>query len=278
MKKIRISSILLSAGIIALFIAAPALNAKTFAKNNNSIPTAPVLSVQEQLDKAKKDGKSVFLVITANKATGVDKAVTIAKGATAKVAKSVVIQMNRDDAANSNLVTKFGIAFVETPFILVISPKGITVAGYPASSATSDMLVQAIPSPKKEEVLLAISEKKPVFIVVSKKGLTDKATVLANCKAVSAKMPNKPSVVEFDFNNTKDSEFLKQIGVTSINDKTITVVSNSSGQVTDKYEGVALEKALTASANKVVKTGGCCPGGSSKGCGPATTPSGCGKK
>jgi len=268
MKNIKISTILLSVCIIAHFIAMPTLSAKTFAKNNNSIAKASLLTVQEQLDKAKKDGKSVFLVITANKTVGVDKAVTIAKGANAKVAKSVVIQMNRDEAANSNLVTKFGIAFVEAPFILVISPKGITVAGYPASTATSDMLVQAIPSPKKETVLLAVAEKRPVFVVISKKGLTDKATVLANCKAVSAKMPNKPSVVEFDISDSKESEFLKQLGVTAVNDKTITVVANSSGQITDKYEGIALETALITSANKVIKTGGCCPGGSTSGCGP----------
>ncbi|MCK9613556.1 MAG: hypothetical protein M0R16_11800 [Bacteroidales bacterium] len=272
MKTFRISSTLISACVVVLFIAASTYDghAKSFAKYNNSNTSMPVLSVKEQLDKAKKEGKSVFLVITGTGATGVDKALTIANGAKAKVPKSVVIQMNKDDAANSDLVTKFGIGFVQVPFILVLSPRGIAVAGFPALQATADLLVQSIPSPKKEEVLLAVSEKRPVFIVVSKKGLTDKTTVLANCKATSTKMPNKPSVVEFDFNDSKETDFLKQIGVTAINDKTITVVANASGQITDKYEGIVLETALTSSANKVIKTGGCAPGacGGKSSCGP----------
>ncbi|HOY30798.1 MAG TPA: hypothetical protein PKW80_02855 [Bacteroidales bacterium] len=270
MKKFKINAGQISVYITIFLVAVFTLNvhSKTWAKENNHKTVVPVLSIKEQLEKAKKEGKAVFMVISGTGASGVDKALVIANGAKAKYTKSEVMQMNKDDAANSDLVTKFGIGFVQLPFILVLSPKGIAVAGYPALQATSDMLVQAIPSPKKEEVLLAVSEKRPVFIVVSKKGLTDKTTVLANCKSTSAKMPNKPSVVDFDFNDTKEAAFLKQIGITAINDKTITVVANASGQVTDKYEGIVLETALMASANKVIKTGGCCPGGSTSGCGP----------
>jgi len=82
-----------------------------------------------------------------------------------------------------------------------------------------------------------------------------------------SKIPSKPIIVELDVNDTKETAFLKQIGVTSITDKTITIVANGSGQITGRYEGITIEATLTSSA---CKAGGCSPGGcgSNKSCGP----------
>ena len=232
------------------------------------------------LEKAKKEGKSVFLVITGTGAIGVDKVVTVAKAANAKVLKSVVVQMNKDDAANIALVSKLGVSGVQVPLILVISPKGVAVAGYNATQATTELLVQAIPSPKQDEVLFAISQKKPVFLVISKKGLTDKATLIANCNAAGTKMTVKPVIVEFDIADPKEAAFLKQLAVTDITTKTRVVVINASGQISDRYEGTATEAALMTSATKVVKSSGCAPGacGGKSSCSPSATPANCGTK
>ncbi|MCX6256381.1 MAG: hypothetical protein NTW49_00530 [Bacteroidia bacterium] len=219
------------------------------------------------LEKAKKDGKTVFLVITGTGATDVDKANKLAKDVSAKVPKSTVLTLNRDEAANSGLVTKFGIANVAVPFIFIISHNGIPVGGYPYLQATTDNLIKAVPSPVQDQVLLALSEKKPVFIIVSKKGFTDKAKLVANCKTASSKIATKPSVVEVDYSDPKEANFLSQIGVTSITDKSKTVVVGAAGKITDTFEGEVDVAKLTASATKVIKSGGCCPGGSSSGCG-----------
>lgn len=225
------------------------------------------VNTSAELDKAKKEGKTVFLVITGKDAKGVDDLVKVANAAKAKVAKSVVVQMDKDDAANSALVTKLGVANVTVPFIIVISPKGTAVAGFPPEKATAEALVSSIPSPKHDEALSAINDKKPVFIIVSKKGLTDKKAILADCKTASSKIASKPLIIEIDVDDANESAFLKQIAVTSLNGKTKVVVANASGQITDTYEGTVDIAKLTASANKVVKAGGCCPGGSKSGCG-----------
>lgn len=241
------------------------INKKTETAGNELISSS---NPTADLDKAKKDRKVVFLVITGTGAADLDKAVKIAKEANGKVSKSLVVQMNKDEAANLSLVTKLGIATVPVPFIIVISSKGIPVAGFPSYQATTDLLIKSVPSPKQDEIISALSEKKPVFVVISKKGLTDKTKVIANCKAAGSKMLTKPALVEIDFSDSKESAFLAKIGVTSLNAKTKTIVINSAGQITDTFEGVVLETALTSSANKVIKGGGCCPGGSSSGCGP----------
>ena len=265
MKTFNISSKHLSVGIAVFLIAAFTLNSNANVSSYNKNVLVP--SVKEQLEKAKKDGKAVFLIITGTGATGIDNATKIAKDAKAKYSKSEIITLNKDEAANSELVKKYSIAYIPAPFFLVISPKGVAVAGFNIAQATADLLIKAIPSPKQDEVLLAISEKKPVFIIVSKKGLTDKANVVKNCKAASAKIASKPAVVEIDFNDAKETAFLKQMGVTTIGDKTIIIVSNASGQIADRYEGITEETPLITSANKVIKSGGCCPNGSANGCG-----------
>lgn len=227
-------------------------------------------SASDEIAKATKAGKAVFLVITGTGVTDVAKAEKIAKDASLKVKNSVVVKMNKDEAANAAIVTKYGIAGVTAPFLLVISPKGVATGGFDPAQATADQLVKAIPSPKQDEALWALNEKRPVFIIVSKTGLTDKKTILTDCKTASSKITSKPVVIEIDVDDAKESAFLKQIGVPTLNGKTKVVVANGSGQITATYEGAVNATDLTTSANKTVKAGGCCPGGASK--------SGCGKK
>jgi len=226
-----------------------------------TIPVKSGGATDTELEKAKKEGKAVFLVITGTGATNLNNAITIAKEANGKVKKSVVVQMNRDEIANSGLVVKFGIGAVTLPFILVISPLGVPVAGVPLNQATSDLLVKSVPSPKQDLVLSALSEKKPVFVIVSKKTLTDKATVVANCKTASAKAASKPAIVEIDFDDAAEKDFLTQIGVSSpVNNKSVTVVINVSSQITETFTDTPTVENLVTAVTKVIKTGGCCPG------------------
>lgn len=252
-------------------------NNSTTANNNvvvaeaNANPTSAAGSVttEADLEKAKKEGKAVFLIITGKDASDIKSTVAVVKDANAKFKKSVVIQLNRDEFANSGLVMKFGIGAVPVPFILVISPKGVAVAGVQSGQATADMLVKAVPSPKQDDVLFAISEKKPVFIVVSKKTFTDKATTIANCKAASLKVASKPFTVEIDFDDVAEKAFLTQLGISApVNGKSITVVVNPAGQIAETFTDIPTVEKLVAAANKVIKSGGCAPGacGSGKKC------------
>ncbi len=218
------------------------------------------------LEKAQKAGNVVFLVITGTGATGLDNIINIANQANKKVKKSVVIQLNKDDNANSKLVTKYGIAGVAVPFVLVISSKGYAVGGLAAGQATADALVKLVPSPKYDEVLVAINSKNPVFVVASKKTFTDKAAVMANCKAAAKKLANNaPVIIEVDMSDANETAFLTQIGVDMSSANTATVVITSGGNVSGNYIGVTDVQKLADAAVKVVKS--CCPSGSSSGCG-----------
>jgi hypothetical protein len=174
--------------------------------------------------------------------------------------------MNKDDASNKEVVTKFGLAGVPPPFILVISPKGHAVGGYTKEHATVDNLIRVIPSAKYDEVLDAINSKKPVFVVAARKSFTDKPAVLAECKNAAGKIPASASIVEIDMDDEQEAGFLKQIGVNTVATNTVTVVINATGNITGNFTGKQDAQALAAAANRVIKS--CCPGGSSSGCAP----------
>jgi hypothetical protein len=228
--------------------------------------TVPPGTVKDDLAKAKKAGNAVFLVITGTGVTSVTDLINIANEANKKVKKSAVIQMNRDDAANSDLVSKFGVAGVQLPFILVISPKGYAVGGFPGASANADALVKLIPSPKYDMVLEAINSKKPVFVVASKKTFTDKATAVETCKSAVAKVPSKPSIVEIDMDDSNEATFLSQLRVNTASTSTVTIVVNSTGNITGNFTGATTAQSLADAAVKVVR--GCGAGGCAKPCGP----------
>jgi hypothetical protein len=231
-----------------------------FISVSNPSYEVPVKPASTELEKAKKDGNAVILVITGFGATELDKAMATAKATCAKVKKLVIIQMNRDESVNSGIVSKFGIASVPLPFLLAISPKGFPVGGFPYTQATPEKLIEALPSPKEDEVIAALSQKQPLLIIVYKKDYADKKDVLANCRNAGNSMKSVPAIIEIDFDDPNEKEFLIQIGVEAIKGKSMIVVSNASGQVTETFEGVTDVEKLKAAAVKVIKSG-CSPGG-----------------
>jgi len=268
MKTIQFTKTLIIACLAIIIMTAGPMNlqANNLCHENKTHQVAPLLTVKEQLAAAQKAGNAVFLVITSTGAKGLTELVAVANQANKKVKKSTVVQMNRDDAANSELVTKYGVASVQVPFVLVISPKGLAVGGYSAEQATADMLVQLIPSPKYDEVLAAINVKKPIFIVASKKSFTDKKNAIALCKTAAIKVSNTPVIVDVDMSDASESAFLKQIGVNMLSTGTVIVVVNAAGNITGNFSGTQTAQTLADAAAKVIKS--CCPSGSKSGCAP----------
>jgi len=127
-------------------------------------PTALPISnskIKADLEKAKKEGKAVFVVVTGTGVAETDKATTIAKGANAIYKNAAVVQLDRDDAANTQLVTEWRLAGAPLPLVLVISPKGQLTGGMILAQATAESIAALVPSPKLEEVYASIAANKP---------------------------------------------------------------------------------------------------------------------
>lgn len=245
-------------------------NAKTGNDKTNSVSTLsvalPTAITADTLERAKAEGKSVLLVITGTGAKGIETATSLVNAASSKISNSLVFSLNRDLAANSDLVTRFGIATVPLPFILVVSPKGVPIIGGEPAQLTAEKIVNAMPSPKQDEVYAALGEKRPVFIVLSKKEYTDKEDVLSVCKTASSGKAPIPAIVEVDFDDPAEKDFIIQIGVKVINGSTITVVANAAGQIVETFSIKPSVNQLINATKKVLKQSGCGTGGCATPC------------
>lgn len=223
-------------------------------------------TVKSDLETANKNGNSVFLVVTDPNVTGTDNAVEIANKAKASVTKSIVLQMNRSDVANADLVVKYRLAGAPLPLILVIASNGVVTAGFLPNQATPDLLVKAIPSPKKADVLKTLSDGKSVFIVVTGKSMAEKNTIMNTCQQACIEMENNAKMIEISLDDPKETQFLTELKVNMTAKEPTTYVINSKGQITGTFTDDVNSTTLVASAKKVAASG-CCPGGS-KSCGP----------
>lgn len=231
-------------------------NQQNLQQNNTS-------KVQDELNKAQKTGKAVFLVVTGTGVTDIDKATAIAKKANGIYKNSVIIQMNRDDVANSELVTKWRLSGAPLPLILVISPKGYPTGGFYVNDATAEKIAGLVPSPKMEKVYESLSNAKPVLLVISEKSYTDRAKIIENCKLASTQLQNKVSIIEIDLSDSKEARFIKQLNLKNKPNTTCVLVINALGQTTGYFEGNVETQQLVIAAKKVIRS--CCGSGSSSG-------------
>lgn len=224
-------------------------------------------NVQKELDQAKSSGKAAFIVVIEKGTTGTEQALKIAKEAVSICKNAVIVKLYRDDASNTDLVNTMRLSGAPLPLILVTSPKGYPAGGYGLDEATAESIAALVPTPKLDEVYESITNKIPVFLIITKKTFTDREIMLKNCNAAVIQLKNKATIVEVDMNSAKEAALIKQLNVKTNTNKSWVWVMNASGQTTDTFEGVVEPDRLVAAANKVIRTGGCCPGGSSSGCG-----------
>lgn len=227
--------------------------------------TGTISKIQTELDKAKKAGKAVFVVVTGTGSADTDKAIAIAKSANGIYKNATVIELNRDDATNAKLVAEWRLAGAPLPLLLTLSAKGYLVGGFLLEQATSDKLAGIVPSPKLDNVYEALNNQKSVMIVLSKKSYLDRTKIVANCNEAKSQLKNKAEIIEIDLDDTKEASTIKQLGSQIKPNVTSTIVINSSGQTTGAFDGAVEADQLVLAATKVVKSS-CCPGGSSSGC------------
>jgi len=224
--------------------------------------------VQAELDKAKKAGKAVFVVVTGNGVTNTDKANEIAKGANTIYKNAVIVQMNRDDAANASLVAEWRLAGAPLPLILVLSSKGQPTGGYILEQATAENIAALVPSPKLEQVYDAIGNNKYAVVAFTKKTFTDRAEVLKECNKAVTLLNNEAVFIEVDMEDQKETGFMQQLRISPLMAKSsVTLVINKQGQVAGQSTTIPDAAKLVSAAKTPVRSG----------CGPGCGPAGCGK-
>jgi hypothetical protein len=234
----------------------------------NTTSTYVSKGASDNISAAKTAGKAIFLVVTGTGVAETDKALLIAKGAIDIYKNAVIVQMDRDDASNAQLVSEYRLAGAPLPLILVISSKGFPTGGYILAQATSENLAALIPSPKLEDVYTAINSGKYAIVAFSKKAFTDKPEVLKECKKAVALLNNEAILIEVDVEDNTEANFLNQLRIDKSQlNASLTLVINKQGQVAGTATTVPDATKLVAAAKKPVAAG----------CGPGCGPAGCAK-
>jgi len=227
------------------------------------------VTAQEAIESANKSGLAVFLVITDPGNANTQQAMDIANQAHSKYTKSGVVQMNRSDASNKDLVAKYSVSNAPLPLILVIASNGLVTGGYPSYQATADLLIKVIPSPVKADVMKALSNGKSVFLVVSRKDMTEKNEVMNTCAQACIEMQNNTKLIGLDLEDQKEKAFIAEMKIDPAITSPQTFVINSKGQINGTFNDEVNTTTLVSTAKKLP---------AAKGCGSSCAPGACGTK
>lgn len=220
--------------------------------------------LKAELDKSQKAGKTSYLVVYDKSSTGTEALVNIAKNAQKSAKNTLVIKFDRDDKANTDLVTKYRLSAVPLPLILVVAPNGVVSAGVVAKDATAEKLVSFVPSKNQADVLLGFESGKAALVICGKKNAKDKAAIISECKTAITSLGGKANQVFVDLDSKDEANFITLLNPDKT--KTTVLVFNGKGQFTGVLESTAKSEDILKAVNK--KIGGCAPGscGSGKKC------------
>lgn len=223
---------------------------------------------QQDLDSASTKGRTAFVLVTDAKAEGVAAARDLVSQATHQVKGSVLVELDRSDPGNTDLVRRFRLLGAPVPVVLVVVPNGAVAAGMPVKGATVERLVAAVPSPKKAEVLGVLQVGQPVFVVAGH-GDVSRTPAASACASARESLNGAAGVVSVSLDDPGEAAFLEQLKLDRNATGPFVVVVNASGQITANLTGGVESATLVAAANK--RASGCCPStvqGGAKSCGP----------
>ena len=209
-------------------------------------------AARQELTAAIKADKVAFVLVYDTTGNQVDQARQMAIEAARHVLGSVVIEVKRGDVGNADFVTMQHLETAPMPLIMVVSSIGIATGCVIAAHATVDQLLELVPSPKRAEIIKALSQGNTVFISVNNKTMTSRDSVNSICAAACRQMIGKSVRIDVDMDEPVDIKFLTEMKVNLNSTEPITLVANSEGRITKIYTGVMQVADLVTAATKEV--------------------------
>lgn len=214
-------------------------------------------SLTQDLAKAAEKQKIAFVLVTESMGAGVDQARDMIRSAMKQVEGSTLLELDRADPANAELVAQYRLAGAPVPVILVFARSGVLVGGLAAAQGTVERLVGLVPSPKKAEMMQCLQGGKAVLALMSRRGMPASDAALAACQAACDQMGGKSVVIPIDLDDPAESGFLKQLKIDLAAAAPVILVVNAQGQFTGTFTGTPDTAVLVQAAEK--RATGCCP-------------------
>lgn len=235
----------------------------TAGGNEVSEKTAEI-GVKEQLEKAKDERKTVFMIVT-DSAANVARLDSIVRTVIAENNNLTAVTMNMDEEANAELVKEYRLNGAPTPLLLVMSDRGLLMGGMLENQVSKESLEEAIPTAKFSDISYALSKGMPVIALVSNSKFGSDSKAEKVCNSAKDKMSGKAEVVRIDSEDAAESKLITMLNIKEKLKDSYIVVINAQGIMSGRFEKVPGEDELVDVAQKIVQTG-CAPGGCSATC------------
>lgn len=167
--------------------------------------------------------------------------------------------------AESELVTKFGVARAPMPFVLAIAPNGAITGGFKAADATEERLLDSVASPGMQQCLKALQERKLVFVCLQNGKTTSNEAAMKGVNDFKAdpRFADTTEIVKVDPTDAKEAKLLAQLKADPKAKPANTAFIAPPGVVVASVEGATSKAELFAALQKAMTScapgSGCCP-------------------
>ncbi len=220
--------------------------------------------VKEQIAAAKEQSKSVLLVVH-DKDTSPQKLTTVAKSAQSELSDVVVLELNRDDASAQAVVEQYRLSGAPMPIMLVFSDNGLLVGGIAEQYATKQIVVESVPTPKYSDITYALSQAKPVVVLISNSSLKSDKAAREVAKSATNQVQGA-EVVVIDPRDAAEARLLEMFNVKPNLKDSYIIAVNSQGAMTGRFSSLPSTEELVKAATEQVQNTQC-GSGCGSGCG-----------
>ncbi len=168
------------------------------------------------------------------------------------------VTINVTDAAEKDVVAKFGVDRAPMPLALVVAPSGAITGGFP-SKVTEEQLSGSFVSPGLATSLKALQDGKLVLLCVQNASTKSNDAAMRGVNAFIAddRFAKSTDVVKIDPTDDRESKFLAQVQINPKTNEAVTALIAPPGAVVAKYNGTTdKDQMIAALAAKQAAGGG----------------------
>ncbi len=208
-------------------------------------------NVGEMLAKAAAEGLNSILVITDNQQKDVDAAMELAIGTASLCDQVVVFKVNRDDAANSEIVKEHQLSRFPVPYVLILSPSGFIAAGVVPGKIEPERMAEFLPSPCYNQSMQARKDGKPSFILVYAAKDAEYESWMKLAAESGAMLDPKPEIITIHNEDAAEAAFLARVGYKEATATPQLFVVTPAGQTSGRFNTMPTASAINAAAKRV---------------------------
>jgi hypothetical protein len=210
-------------------------------------PTQKVTGIAA-LDRAAAAKKYLLILFYRSDDDSTKAMKKVVAGAAGKLAgKANSVTINVADAAEKDIVAKFGVDRAPMPLALVVAPSGAITGGFP-SKVTEEQLSGAFVGPGTATCLKALQDNKLVLLCVQNASTKSNDAALKGAREfkADARYEKVTEIVTVDPSDAAESKFLGQLKIDPKTSQAVTAFIAPPGSVVAKYTGATDKNTLVA--------------------------------